>query len=367
MDLQGSSGGSLQGGGVNLQGPGAPSYVRPNGAFWQGADGNVYVAGAAGTHSAGAFDSNTANYWGSRGYTQQADPNAPKVASNGTGSGGSNLAASNITSAAAKGPVAEDKSADILVQKAGIGAADQQRDAGIASVNNSYNNIIGGYNRETATNEGQYNNESNSNQTNLQDGKQTSLVHAAQGRHGLFATLSSIGALSDDSIAEANHAVQDGANTDLKGATNTFANNQSSLDGAIHKYRDEDTTRRTDALTQANNLKTNETNKALQAKQGFYSALEGDYTKQLDVGQAHNYAQMAADLYPQIAATNVPTGQLAPTGAAYTAPTLASYLGNDNTTVRTTPQGGAPGDLPGLSAINSLSGKKNTGSGVVAI
>ena len=47
---------------------------QSNGAYWIGADGNVYVKGHLGTNSAGRADANTANYWGSRGFNQIADP-----------------------------------------------------------------------------------------------------------------------------------------------------------------------------------------------------------------------------------------------------------------------------------------------------
>jgi len=46
----------------------------PNGVFWQGTDGNVYVKGAQGTNSAGKFDANTRNYWANQGYGQISDP-----------------------------------------------------------------------------------------------------------------------------------------------------------------------------------------------------------------------------------------------------------------------------------------------------
>lgn len=45
-----------------------------NGSFWIGADGNVWVAGANGTNSAGRADANTNQYWQSQGYQPIADP-----------------------------------------------------------------------------------------------------------------------------------------------------------------------------------------------------------------------------------------------------------------------------------------------------
>lgn len=40
----------------------------PNGVFWRGQDGNVWVKGANGTNSAGAWDDNTTKYWSDRGF-----------------------------------------------------------------------------------------------------------------------------------------------------------------------------------------------------------------------------------------------------------------------------------------------------------
>lgn len=69
-----------------------PYNVPSSGAFWRGADGNVYVAGSGGTHSAGRWDANTSNYWTSRNFNQIADPNRRATVNqaqvNGVSSGG---------------------------------------------------------------------------------------------------------------------------------------------------------------------------------------------------------------------------------------------------------------------------------------
>ena len=46
-----------------------------SGVFWLGEDGNVWVKGAGGTHSAGRWDGNTTNYWQSRGFSFIPNPN----------------------------------------------------------------------------------------------------------------------------------------------------------------------------------------------------------------------------------------------------------------------------------------------------
>lgn len=55
----------------------APKQQANTGVFWVGSNGRVYVKGHQGINDAGAADGNTASYWGSRGFTQIADPNAP--------------------------------------------------------------------------------------------------------------------------------------------------------------------------------------------------------------------------------------------------------------------------------------------------
>lgn len=52
---------------------------QPQGNYWIGSDGNVWVAGSRGVNNAGRADANTHNYWASRGYSKIDDPNAPRA------------------------------------------------------------------------------------------------------------------------------------------------------------------------------------------------------------------------------------------------------------------------------------------------
>ena len=214
--------------------------------------------------------------------------------------------------------------------------------------------LKGGYADETKANEANYGIESNSNLNTQQGGKQTAYVRAAQGRSGLLATLSSIGALSGDSIELANRAVQNGANEDLSGVNHTFATNQSGLDTAIGTYRREDKLRNDEADAQAENARTNARGQSLQTRQSFLQNLVKDYSDQGDKEQAKNYTDQVAALYPQIAASNVPNANLVTKNAAYTPASLATYLNQNNTAVTSTPaQGTGPNNLPTLSAVNT--------------
>lgn len=291
------------------------------------------------------------------GFAQPGGGGAPQnvAPANNNGGGGGR---STVTPAAAAAPVYQDKTNDIAVQNAGLGQVDSQTQAGINAINSALGHITDAYGKETTANETNYGNESNSNMNSLQGGKQTAYVNAAHGRQGLLATLASIGALSGDSIEEANQAVQNGANTDLHGVTNTFSTNQSALDQAIGTYRRENQARIDTANTEADNSRKAETAKGAQTKQSFLTNLANDYQAEGKAPQGKTYSDQAAALYPLIAANNVPSGNIAPQTAAYTAPLLSTYLGGNNTAVTTTP---APGNTPGtLPALSAISGKKQT-------
>lgn len=79
-------GGGGGGGGGGGWGNDAPK--SSGGVFWLGEDGNVWVKGAGGTHSAGRWDGNTTNYWQSRGFSFIPNPNPSRRGGGGYVSGG---------------------------------------------------------------------------------------------------------------------------------------------------------------------------------------------------------------------------------------------------------------------------------------
>lgn len=326
--------------------------LASKGAYWIGQDGNVYVKGSAGTNAAGKADANTNQYWQSRGYGLITDPlvkqDPPGDPNNTAGGGGG----------AAGGPVYEDRSNDLLVQNAGLAATDTQTQSAIDKIMASLAAINGGYDTEAAANKKNYTDQSNSNQNQFQTSKQTALVNAAAGRQALFGTLGSIGALSADGTRLANNAVQHGANEDLSGASQTYAGNQSGLDTSLSTFTAADKARRERATSAANDDVQVAKNSGASTKQNFLTAISNDYAAQGDKANAAKYSAMAAALYPEIAATNIPTKSLAPETAAYTPSTLANYLSKGNTIVNTsapTQTGGF--SVPGLTASTK---KQNT-------
>lgn len=329
-----------------------------NGVFWKGANGQVYVKGSKGTNAAGAWDKNTVNYWASRGFQQIADPNPPQQSAP-SGGGGGGYGAGNsggvtyVSSGGGGGssaPLYEDKSNDIALQLAGLGAVDQQQTAGLGAIDKALSGLIGKYDTETAANEANYTGQSNTNTNNLQKNKQTAYVNAAQGRQGLFGTLASLGALNGDGLYLANRAVQNGANADLSGAADNFSTNKVALDTAIGTYRLQDKSRRDDANIAADNARTNTRNQAAKDRLSFLTNLSNDYTAEGKKAQAKTYADQASALYPTLASTSIPNSNIAYSGAAFTPGTLSDYLAGANSTqVTATPTSGNSG-VPGLVA-----------------
>jgi hypothetical protein len=253
-----------------------------------------------------------------------------------------NAGGSNIT----------DNSGDIALQNAGLDSVDASTNTGIAKVNSDLAYLTGQYGTEGAAAEADYSTNSNQNENNLQTQKQAALIDAAQGRSGLFGTLASLGALNGSGVDEANDAVKTGANSDLATAGDTYATNQSGLDASIGDYRLENQQRIDAANQAAEDDKTAVNNAGLKASQTFDTNLANDYKGEGNDAQYNKYAADAASLYPQISTTNLPTTNLTYTGNAYTAPTLASYLGvGNNTSVSTSSPNDTDGSIPGLFAV----------------
>lgn len=257
-------------------------------------------------------------------------------------------------------PQYQDKSNDITLQNAGLGAVDQQQQTGLNSVDSNYNSVMGLYGADETNAANSYGKESDANQGDLQGNKQTAMQNAVQGRQGLFGTLASLGALNGDGINLANNAVAAGANTDLTNAADTFATNQNGLDSGYNAFKAQDQQRKSAADQAKANDEMRVKADADKSRQGYLTALSNDYQAEGNSAQGQSYAQQAAALMPSIANENVPTVDLGYSGSAFTAPTLSSYVGKaNNTTVQSTPAaagGNNPLSVPGLVAAAKKQG-----------
>lgn len=258
-------------------------------------------------------------------------------------------------------PALPDKSNDIALQNAGLSAVNTQRSSGLSAVQDALNKILGGYSTEAANNQTNYTTQSDVNQNNLQRAKQAALVAAAQGRQGLFGTLSSLGALSGSGIQLANNAVQQGANVDLAGAGDTFGQNQTALDTNIGQFNQANERRKLEAQAAAADAQKGVTNQAAVEQQKIYTTLADDYAAMGNTAKAQEYTQLAASLFPDIATSSIPQTSLVPTAAAYTPATLSNYIaGQVGTNVAATPSNGAA--LPGLVASTLAQRRRQPGA-----
>lgn len=329
----------------------AASAPSGNGTFWKGADGNVYVAGSKGVNAAGQWDGNTQNYWTSRGFKMQSDPNAPK-----TPGVNSNVIGAN-TGASGGGTVYPDKSNDIAMQTAGLGNIQSGEDASLGKLTDTYNSVMGEYNGDLADANKSYTNNSNDNRNDLETNKGTALENARQGRQGLFGTLASLGALNGSGIDLANEAVRRGANEDLKTASDNYATNQSTLDSGYTKYKKDEQK----LIDQANRAYGNDQeqvkNDSAKQRQQFLINIANDYQDEGNTAKAKTFMDQASALFPEISQTSVPNMDIGYSGGAYVAPTLNQYVGQaNNTSVRSTPGSNTGGtslfNIPGLVAEN---------------
>lgn len=322
-----------------------------NTVYWVGGNGNVYFKSGNTVQDAGKLIKDYGNGFDAARLSAESnridDPNPQPAKQT------QQTAPSNPNGGGAAAPKKVDKSNDIALQLAGLGAVDQQYNTGIAAIDKALGQLQGRYAEERTANEKSYTDSTNNNIGNLQKNKQTTYVNAAQGRQGLFGKLSGIGALSGDGIALANRAVQQGANSDLAGADENFQTNADNLNSSIEAFRRDDKYRTESANTSAENAKINAANEAAKARLSFYSNLVNDYSAMEDAGNAKLYTAKAQEQYPALAKTAVPNANLAYTGAAFTPATLENYLaGSDSNVVSATPT--APGQtIPGLVASST--------------
>lgn len=321
-----------------------------NSVYWTGQDGNTYVKGPNGVQNYGKATSTNPRgaetALGSIQANQIPDPNPGGVNPNST-----NTAAGGTGS----GTTYQDKTNDLTLQNAGLGAVGATRDAGLAKINEALGTITGQYEGDLGTAKTAYGANSDSNQTDLQSNKETALQNAVQGRRGLYGTLASLGALNGTGLELANNAVEKGANTDLTTAADNFATNQRALDTSYNTYTANELRGEEKAKTAAANDTEQVKNDAYKSEQTYLNNIANDYQAEGKTGEAAPYVARAAALFPQIAGTNIPTVDLGYTGGAYSAPTLSSYVGKaNNTTVKTTPATATGSNLaiPGLIALN---------------
>lgn len=265
-----------------------------------------------------------------------------------------------VNQGAASGPAPKvlNQSAINATQKA-IDSLGTEREVGYKNIDDSYNSLIGKYDREKTRNEGEYTDQSNTNSTNLQKNKQNALLAAAQGRRGLRGTLSAIGALTGDGGALADRAVTTSANQDIGQAADTFATNAQGLDKAIDRFREEDEDRRREAGTTRKNQRTKLEGEIEAKRQDYFQKMAEIYGAADRTGEANSWLDKAGGLNNTIAKkTRVASTSFSPRSAAFTPGDLEGYLAGAGDMTVDVAQGGGGGQMGAGQSILAGRGRR---------
>lgn len=299
--------------------------------YWVGQNGNVYFKSGDKVTDAGKLIKDYGNGFDAEFLSAESsridDPVAGQAPA-ATGSGGSST--KKVLNGAAVG----------ATQQA-IDSLDIELNTGYKNIDDSYDSLIGKYNKERANTETDYNEEKVTNTQNLQRNKQNALSSAAQGLRGLRGVLGSIGALSGDGSKLANQAVTTSANQDIGGATETAATNAQSLDKAWGRFDEEDQDRRREASTAKTNQRTALEGSVAGKRQNYYQKMAELYGDVDNTAAATDWLGRAGGLNNEIASkTAVAATPFSAKAAAFTPGDLDSYLaGAGDMTVKVTDGG----------------------------
>lgn len=305
---------------------GTPQPQAKRGTYWRGADGNVWVAGSRGVNSAGAWNGSTEAYWNNQGYTLQADPNAPKqtgitdlVA---TGSGGGSSA-----------PTYKDTTASRNATNVSLGSLDTVLKNALSGADTEYNAVKDAYALEDAENLTKYQGDVEKNEITRDESTQASLLGAARGSRGLYATLASLGALGGTGKMLANRAISTEANADLGAGEKSFETNVENLFDARSIVEKQEKQRKLDAEKTWKDTRQSAEHDYYKGKQDLSKEMASLWQEAGNFGEANNWTNTASAYTPEVAArTKVNPAQYAKTPLAYKAPELSKYLGGMNST-----------------------------------
>lgn len=299
--------------------------------FWRGADGNVYVKGAGGNGAAVTNMGSGAPTWNYilNGAVEIADPGNPGGGGGGTptnlqdggGGGGSSAPTYKDTTAARD-------ATQVSIDNLGV-----IRNNGLTGADSEYDSVLKAYGAEDAENLAKYKGDVEKNEITRDTNTQASLLSAARGSRGLYATLASLGALGGTGRLLANRAISTEANADLGAGEKSFETNVENLFDARSAIEKQEKQRRLDAEKTWKDTRQNVDYEYYKSNQDLAKEMAGLWTDAGNNGEAANWLKRSSGYTPEIAKrTKVNVGQYAKTPLAYKAPELNKYLGGMNST-----------------------------------
>lgn len=198
---------------------------NPNGVFWRGQDGQVYVKSDQGTNAAGAWDPNTQNYWASRGYNMIDDPATGTL-------GATNTTAPTVTSGdgGTLDQAAIDNTRRTIDQIPGL------LEAALNTERTRYQNAIRDFGSQRQQQQGQYDESTMINQKNYDRNFMDSIRAGIQGLGGLMNILRGTGASGGTAEDEARDIVGGVTSQDIRSGADTRQQNQRELDTSLSTF-----------------------------------------------------------------------------------------------------------------------------------
>jgi hypothetical protein len=196
-----------------------------------------------------------------------------------------------------------------------------------------YGSVIGAYDLEDAANLNKYKGDVETNEITRDENTQASLLGAARGSRGLYATLASIGALGGTGRTLANRAIATEANADLGAGEKSFETNASNLFDARSAVEKQEKQRRLDAEKIKTDARQSAEYDYYKGNQDLAKEMAGYWSDAGNMGEAASWIDRSSGYTPELAKrTKVNPGKYATTPLQYSKPELSKYVGGMNST-----------------------------------
>ena len=224
-------GGGGGGGGGGGWGDDAPQ--SSGGVFWLGEDGNVWVKGAGGTHSAGRWDGNTTNYWQSRGFSFIPNPNPSRRGGGGYVSGGGGFRGGFGGGGGYSAPAKRLDQDQINSLNGLLGVYDAKRNTQREKARLTHDAHVNEKQEERTKEKKKYDGKKLSTMQDFGMAKNDTDINTRNTLEGLISSLSTMGVGGSRALAR---RILSSANRSNRQANATYAKNSQALDTAWNEF-----------------------------------------------------------------------------------------------------------------------------------
>lgn len=225
------AGGGSSGGGGGGWRDNAPQ--SSGGVFWLGEDGNVWVKGAGGTHSAGRWDGNTTNYWQSRGFSFIPNPNPSRRGGGGYVSGGGGFRGGFGGGGGYSAPAKKLDQDQINSLNGLLGVYDAKRNTQREKARLTHDAHVNEKQEERTKEKKKYDGKKLSTMQDFGMAKNDTDINTRNTLEGLISSLSTMGVGGSRALAR---RILSSANRSNRQANATYAKNSQALDTAWNEF-----------------------------------------------------------------------------------------------------------------------------------